>query len=230
MKCHYILCFIFFLFISQTSSSALEPNKVPFLKDFEPLNIKPGESGIFRFSILNRYESTIKNISLSAEIYKYGTIKEGVCIDKIYSPPKITDEKKYIAVIEPNQTFDISFSILTSKQTPQGTYFLRFKLEFEHNGTNYTMKSRGWFGDELWNKARLNLTELNVSGLLPDSSFSVKEPISLIPYYFLIALAIFLTLLATIFYLVEKERCPRLKKRFYYWKGKFNQFWKFLKK
>jgi len=107
-------------------------------------------------------------------------------------------------------------------------------MQFDYNGTHLLMKSRGYFTNKAWDNATtnvngsravggINLTMLAVDGILPDSSFSVKEPIPMWPLALLIGLTIFFGAMALMFYLVEEKGHPKLKERFYKGSGKLKQ-------
>lgn len=105
----------------------------------------------------------------------------------------------------------------------QASYFLRFRLEFDAlvGGLteDFAMASRGHFTEAQWEEAQnatntdpctppwcrgnLNLTVLGVDGILPDSSFGVKEPIPVWPFYSLIAASVAFLVLAFLFWVEE---------------------------
>lgn len=215
------------------------PNKIPDLSNFRTPQIVPGESGSYEFTVRNRYNGTLLNASLTIEIYKWATLEEAKDIDKISNPPEIVEglRQGYTAPtfhLAPNATFRIKITISTSKSTPQGTYFVRQMMQFDYNGTHLLMKSRGYFTGKEWDGATtnvngsrvvggINLTMLGVDGILPDSSFSVKEPIPLWPLALLIGITILFGALALVFYLMEEKGHPLLKKRFYKGAGKLKQ-------
>ncbi len=133
--------------------------------------------------------------------------------------------------VAPGSSTNLSFTIETSSdpnQMPFGsvfspaTYFLRTWLTFDGvvNGTmqHFRMASLGYFGKAEWELAQvnatspcnppwcrgdLNLTILGVDGVLPDFSFGVQEPIPRWPFYALIVLAGFFTVLAFLFWVEE---------------------------
>lgn len=127
---------------------------------------------------------------------------------------------------------NLSFTVLTSSDSNQmpfgsvfspASYFLRMWLEFDGsvNGTlrHFRMASPGYFTPAEWNLAQnatyttpcnppscrgdLNLSLLGVDGILPDSSFGVQDPIPRWPFYLLIVLAAFFTILAFLFWVEE---------------------------
>ncbi len=137
-----------------------------------------------------------------------------------------------VAAFAPGATQNLSFTVLTSSdsnQMPFGSvfspaaYFLRMWLEFDGlvNGTkqHFRMASPGYFSSAQWALAQnatytspcnppscrgdLNLSLLGVDGILPDSSFGVQDPIPRWPFYLLIVLAAFFTVLAFLFWVEE---------------------------
>jgi len=215
------------------------PNKIPDLSDFKAPQIVPGSSGGYQFSVRNRYNGTLENASLTIEVYKWATLEDAKDIGKVSDPPEISEGARqgYTAPpfsLGPNQTTTEKITISTSKSTPQGTYFVRQMMQFDYNGTHLLMKSRGYFSNKEWDNATtnvngsravggINLTLLGVDGILPDSSFSVKEPIPMWPLALLIGLTIFFGALALVFYLLEEKGHPKLKERFYKGSGKLKQ-------
>ena len=131
----------------------------------------------------------------------------------------------------------------------QSSYFLRFWLEFDfNNGTrrdHLTMASRGYFTENQWSGATdpanrtlgcnpynatnrcigsLNLTRLGVDGIIPDSSFGVKEPFPLWPFYGLIALTVFFLVLALMFWVEENPgKYPRVERAWLGLKGRLRR-------
>lgn len=223
--------------LAQESVSA--PNKIPDLFNFHTPQIVPGDSGSYEFTVKNRYNGTLTDASLTVEIYKWATLEEAKDIDRISSPPEIREglRQSYTAPVfslAHNETFKIRMTVSTSKSTPQGTYFVRHMIQFSYSGTHLLMKSRGYFTNREWEEATtslngsrvvggINLTMLGVDGILPDSSFSVKEPIPLWPLALLISLTVLFGALALVFYLMEEKGHPLLKKRFYKGAGKLKQ-------
>ena len=117
--------------------------------------------------------------------------------------------------------------------TAEGTYFVRFTLEFDHNETTRSMLSRGHWSMAEWEAAttdvpdgspgNINLTALGVDGVIPDSSFGVKEPIPKWPLYVLIGLTVMFAGLAVVFYLEEEGTYPGLNKWLQQQRGKLTQ-------
>ena len=137
---------------------------------------------------------------------------------------------------------NISFKIITESSTPHGgifsqsTYFIRFWLEFEFDGGNYTMISRGYINDDDWRRLdmddddgsginRTYLAEMGFDGLLPNTSFTLYTPLPGWPFYLLIIATIGTAALAINFHILDNPgKYPRLEKRLQKYGGKFNQF------
>ena len=158
------------------------------------------------------------------------------------------------ASIPARTAIPLNFTVLTAPEADdmphgsvfsQATYFVRFQLEFEGNvsgtWTPFVMKSRGHFTDAQWDAAtnetntnpcvapscrgNLNLTILGVDGLLPDSSFGVKEPIPIWPFYALVAAAALFLVFAFLFWVEENPGAyPRVETSWARVRGKFARF------
>lgn len=145
------------------------------------------------------------------------------------------------APVAPGSATNLSFTVVTSADTnlmpsgsvfSQASYVLRFWLEFDGNVsgnlTHFRMASRGYFSADTWARAtnetaitpcdppwcrgNLNMSILDVDGVLPDSSFGVKQPIPRWPFYALIVLAIFFVVLAFLFWVEENPGTyPRIE-------------------
>jgi len=147
--------------------------------------------------------------------------------------------------------FALNFTVLTapdSRDMPHGsvfsqaTYFVRFRVEFEGNVsgtlTPFVMASPGHFTAAQWEAARnltntnpcvapwcrgnVNLTILGVDGIVPDSSFGVKEPIPQWPFYVLVAAAALFLVFAFLFWVEENPGTyPRVEVWWARMRGRF---------
>ncbi|MFQ6106077.1 MAG: hypothetical protein ACE5QF_00605 [Thermoplasmata archaeon] len=143
-------------------------------------------------------------------------------------------------------TVNIMTSVHTTRGTifDQGAYFVRFWLEFDYVNESgpghYVMASRGYFTDKQWEdatndtnvencnanetKGDICLTYLGVDGIIPDSSFGVKEPIPMWPFYLLIVLSVIFAFLALMFYLEENPGTwPWMERRWRRFRGLWRQ-------
>jgi hypothetical protein len=251
MKIKALLLVVILLFIHVSPSVLADeyishPSNIPLLDNINSPQIKPGESGKFRLTIENRYVEDMNNVTLTASIYGVGTPYFYKTIDEVNKPPKINkkgvEDTFHFQSIEYNKTVYVNFTIKSYSDTTQGTYFIRFQLNFEYNNTAYVMKSRGYFSDLLWDNAtsqgeddintgKIDIEALGVDGIIPDSSFKVWEPIPLWPLYVcIIPLSVMLCILAAMFYAQEEYNMfPWLDQGFKYWSGKFHQSWRLLK-
>lgn len=193
---------------SSVGASISSPNMVPDFDNYSTPVIMPGDVGILSFTVKNRYNVTMTNVTLTVEIYKYATYYGAEDIENTSNAP-VTENANHTIVqlisnIYPNASIPISFKIYTQSTTPEGVYFVRSKMEFVYAGINKTqclMKSRGYFDNNLWNAAAnipdnvnrsnetqmlqypggINISVLGIDGILPDTSLSVKTTVQLWP-------------------------------------------------
>jgi len=116
-------------------------------------------------------------------------------------------------------------------------FMLKYTVNNTLNTTFFDMKSRGHFSDAQWDSAqpeptdsdgaqydndnltklivgRLDLEALDVDGIVPETSFRIKEPIPLWPFYVGVGLAVLFLVLAGVFYLMdEKGKFPNAKRK-----------------
>ena len=189
------------------------------LSNFHTPTINPGESGKLCFTIENNYNTAMENVYMTVEIYRCVTEEASKNVNEISSPPVFTNgETKTITYnesITAGSSTQISLIISTSKGTPQGTYLVRMKIEFNLNGMpSNMMESIGHFSDEERIEYQLNTTHLpsGCSGIIPETSFTVREPIPLWPLYVLIGVTVFFGALAAVFYMQDKGTLPKLKR------------------
>ncbi len=222
-----------FTAVSKHYGYVSQPNKVPDFGDFKTPVIRPGESGTYNFTVTNRYNITITEVFVTVEFYMWATIDDAKPIEDLDGPVPVIKgigEQGYresFGSIDPGSSIPVRLEIATEDDTPKGTYFVRHRIEFKYNGTQFTMDSRGFFTRDQWEGFDYtNLYyQLGTAGIVPDSSFSVKDPVPLWPLATLIALCILLGSLAVVFYLAEEhgDQYPRLKKGLQYWSGKYQQ-------
>ena len=242
---------------SEIDDYTSHPGNIPNFHNFETPQLEPGENSFFSFEIQNRYVENITNVSINAEIYHRADIDESESLEKINSGKRPIIEKNCwnykendencsdslspdkagfnIEMIAVNQTIQLKFDINTNDDTIEGTYFVRFSMNYQLNETDRVLQSRGFWDMEQWTNATTNLTDeypgninldsLNVDGIIPDSSFGIKKPIPKWPLYILITLTVVFAGLSVVFYLEEEETYPELNKWLQKMRGKFNQFW-----
>ena len=230
------------------------PGNIPDFHNFSTPQLEPGQEGDFSLDVHNRYGYSLDNVVIIAEIYHRADIDESESLDQISSNERpfvretcwnqdevencveTSDARKAtfnIGTIASNETILLEFGIVSKEDTKEGTYFVRFSMNFDYNSTSRVMQSRGHWSMEQWEDAttnvadgspgNINLDVLGVDGIIPDSSFGVKKPIPQWPLYVLITLTIVFAGLSVIFYLEEEGTYPELNKWLQKRRGKLNQ-------
>jgi len=243
---------------SEIDTYISNPGNIPDFHNFNTPQLEPGQSGDFSLEILNRYNESLEEIIIVAEIYHRADIDESESLETISRSERpyiqntiwtsnLFDEENIlesvdtkeasfeIDLIQSNETITLEFEIKTNDDTKEGTYFVRFDMNFMHNGTERQMQSRGHWSMDVWEDAtnrsnispdspgNINLTILDVDGIIPDSSFGVKKPIPKWPLYGLISLTIIFAGLSVVFYLEEEGNYPELNKWLQKQRGKLNE-------
>jgi len=197
-------------------------------------NIEPGNDDKIVITLQNPYmdfeDGEMKNTTLMIEIFYHSDLGVENDISEIESPPVFSNEElssmEEIDELSPGETEDLEYLITTAEDTEEGVYSLRLKLTFSMDDEREVMKSRGFFTTEEWRESDQgdDLEYLNVSGLLLDSSFEVRDPVPRWPQYALGIVAGFSGILAVMFYMQEKYGSfPRLEKTFDSWSDKLQK-------
>lgn len=196
--------------------------------------IEPGDDGTMAITLKNPYPDVMENITFTAEIYYYSYLDVEKNISDVDQAPVFDDDEtssvREISDLSENESEEMEYTIDTSEDTEEGVYSLRYKLEFWMDGEEEVMKSRGFFTSEEWYEAReveggIDHEALNVSGLLPETTFEVKEPMPRLPQYALGIVSSGAGILAVIFYMQEKYGYfPKLEETFDDWSGKLQEF------
>ena len=213
------------------------PGNIPNFDSYRTPTIEPGDRGTLRFNVTNRYELPMTNVTLEIGIYRWATIEDSKPVERVRNAPEISGcsypswEKLdahtiviRMGTLTPNLNTTLEITIRTRDDTPEGTYFVRAMIRFDYdNMSGIEMRSRGYYTQSEWdaatrrseeNPAGLNLSALGVSGIVPDTSFSVRSPMPIWPLAILIALIVIFGGLALLFYLMDEQGYfPELKKR-----------------
>ena len=170
--------------VNATDDYISNPSNIPKFSYIKNPEIKQGGQGEISFTIKNRYNMSIEEITLTINIYILVTKSSSINITDIEQPPKINENNALEITYNWNKLLIssnkfISFNISAEKDTPIGSYFLRSMLEFKYNGTKYLMKSRGYITDEEWDKYSKtnNISSIEIDGIIPDTGFKVIENI-----------------------------------------------------
>ncbi len=142
---------------------------IPNFANYTTPTIEQGDNGILKFTIHNRYDSNISDVTLITDIHLWSTIESSGNVSGMDDRPGFTPGQEYDvsesgntvyqnwSIIEVNSSQHVEYSIKAGGDTPGRTYFVRVELSFEYNGTGenstYIMKSHGFFSSELWEEA-----------------------------------------------------------------------------
>ena len=167
---------------SEIDSYVSHPGNIPDFHNFSTPQLEPGENGDFSLDVLNRYNETLENVIIEAEIYHRADIDESETLGNIPSKERpyisntkwasnldendtsqeTSDTKKAtydVGELESNETITLEFRINTKEDTKEGTYFVKFSMSIVHNDTERQMQSRGHWSMELWENATTNVPE-----------------------------------------------------------------------
>ena len=210
------------------------PSHIPDFANYRTPIIQPGQKGELSFTVRNRYDEPMRNVTLHIEIYARATIEHYWPIDNVEHPPQFyrcsydtaavngTGVVIDMGILPPGINTTVVLYIKTSSSTPEGTYFIRAMMIFDYgNITGIVLKSRGYFTQKEWDRATnrggefgIDLDYLNCTGIIPDTSFSVKKPIPMWPFYILVALTAITGILALFFYMTDElGYFPEARKR-----------------
>ncbi|UCH87970.1 MAG: hypothetical protein JSV49_06780 [Thermoplasmata archaeon] len=231
-----------------------EPGNVPLLRDFITPVIEPGDSGVLKFSLTNRYfesnyaSNNLTDVELTLGIYECATLKESKRVDDSFESSPIIEKELSsestsgpmpsgsmgIVTVEPetgiklfrffwpvlpeNTTFNLELLITTGEDTPEGIYFIKTEMIFHHSGIenkSFKMRSKGYYTQTEWDIAKgnapedftpgINLSYLEIDGIIPETSFSVKVSVPRWPLYILVGITSFFALIGIVFYYMEEH-------------------------
>ncbi len=213
---------------AEPSPEISDPEHIPYMNDFStpPEGIVPGSRGVVNFTLTNRYDAPMENVTLVTEIFRFATLDGSQPIASLPSAPSIREGAGQRAtfpfsIIAPMATLPIRLTLQTRSENIEGTYFIRSQLDFWLDGQSHRMRSVGHFTKEQWQAALdtanesdpggVNLTLLQVDGILVDISFSIRTSVPQWPFYLLLGAAVLTGVLALMFYLVDEHRgSPRM--------------------
>ncbi len=185
-------------------------------------NIEPGEKGSITIILKNPYpeETVLENITFTVEIYNCIYMNKQKNISEVSHPPSLGDSgidmSRDIERLESGETRKMKYDVHSFEETEEGVYSLRFKIIFWHEGKKELMKSKGYFstselkrtmdsgGENSSSEGGIGTSMLNVSGILPESSFTVREEIPRWPQYVLGFVTVLTGVLAVMFYMQEQ--------------------------
>lgn len=182
--------------------------------------LAPGEQGDISLELRNPYAWAMENASLQVEVYAFVHRSELVNVSGLANPPSLgsldsqntsLEFPTLVAGARENRTVVVRTSAETPGGTPftQGTYLVRFRLDFDYQGgLRAVMVSPGFYTPAEWAFATrdpmpeeraayryvgfANYSFLgqvlgleSVDGILSDAGFGVKDPLPLWPFQLL---------------------------------------------
>ncbi len=176
-----------------------------FLTNLSAPPLAPGSSETIEFTLHNPLPTALTSVSLTFTLYAYNAFPGNATgpipptgapslsiggvgsLSQSYLSATLSSGQNLIAA-------PLAFS--APGDAGQGTYAVRTSLNFQANGTSYRLASRGYFTEGQWENATtlpgggstLNLTRLNVSGILPETAVLVRSNDLSLPIYLILAL------------------------------------------
>ncbi len=170
----------------------LPPNAGEQWVSLEVPAVAPGASGSLGISLTNPLSASVSSVSFTMQFYRWavaggsnGTIGAGDAWAPQLSLGGQSPAQQVVwsgTSLTPGASVNVPVTVDVPSTAPAGSYFLRDALNFtESSGVHYTMLSRGYFSASLWQRATLaangtpilNLTLLNVSGIVPETTLTV---------------------------------------------------------
>jgi hypothetical protein len=166
-----------------------EPGRL-FLENLSSPPVTPGASTSVTFVVANPESFAITSVVLTLGVYAFngypGDASGSVPVTGAPALANGTASGRVVnwtlASLAPGASARGSVGVTTSPSTPAGTFAIRTALAFHGNASVYRLESRGWFSLGLWENATrgpngtstVNLTMLNVSGVLPETAVLVE--------------------------------------------------------
>lgn len=164
-----------------------------FLENLSVPAVDPGATTTLSFEVANPTTNlTLTSVVATFALYAFNAFPGDAVsgLATVAHPPSLSDASASgpvvnvtVGVLSPGGSRRGELHVTTSAATPSGTFAIRTALSFDAGGTSYLLRSRGWFAASLWSNATrgpngsatVNLTMLNVSGVLPETAVLVKD-------------------------------------------------------
>jgi hypothetical protein len=203
-------------------------------RNFSGSTIYPGNSGYLFFRLNNPYNETMQNLNITAEIYAWADLENHRYIDeRFHSPPTIEQGNGRIysdhpGDILPGMNITYNLTLNTKENTPEGSYYVRFTIEFDYSNSSnssdssakhFIMRSMSYYTKNQWDYAVKNATESDlpyyhhgvnitylsqfypVDAIIPFTSFSVHRGVPKWPLFLFGGGTIFFAWLAYMYYM-----------------------------
>ena len=177
------------------SAGAVAPTPLPvadgsrFVGNLSAPSVGNQMTGTIDYSLADPLPDALSGISLTFGIYAVVPLGSNQSLSNVsagsmlltYSTQAGGNVTVTLPTLASGVRTSMSLGVVVSADAPSGTYAVRTLLTFSAGGEAYVLKSRGWFSEALWEQATelpngsatLNLTVLNVSGVLPETAVYV---------------------------------------------------------
>lgn len=154
-----------------------------------------GGSSPLAFDFQDSLGRAIANVTLQFEIYAFdaypgnatGPLPLGDAPELVAGGSAGWDVNFTWSLVTPGGGTGPSATVVVPSAAAAGDYAIRTSLRFDTNGTSYLLESRGYFSAAAWSYAtngasapngtpELNVSRLNVSGVLPETALLVTPP------------------------------------------------------
>lgn len=162
-----------------------------FLGNLSAPSLAPGASGSISFTVGDPLPNAITGAELTIQVYAFnGFPGNATATISVAGTPVLSNASSSgrsvgvtVGTLPAAGLFRGSVSVATSATTPSGAFAVRMALSFVANASDYLLESRGWFNASVWaaatalpnGSATLNLSELGVSGILPETAIVVEQ-------------------------------------------------------
>ncbi len=160
------------------------------LSNLSAPSVQPGGSSTLSFDLHNPSTVwTMTDLRLELEVYALnGYPGDAVGPVPVANAPSLVSASASgpelnlsLPPLGPGASYDGSVQVVTSSDTPAGTYAIRTALTLTANGSEYLFESRGWFSASAWanattgpnGTATLNASRLGVSGVIAETAVLV---------------------------------------------------------
>lgn len=160
-----------------------------FLENLSLPSVAPGGSATLSFVVADPEPFGLSGVVVTFAVYAFNGYPGDAAAPLPSAAPTLDNGSASgpevnvtIGAVASGATFSGSVRLATSSATPSGTFAVRTALAFVGNSTSYRLESRGWFSLGEWENATrgpngsatVNLTELGVSGVVPETALLVS--------------------------------------------------------
>jgi len=193
-------------------SDPVNVNKI--LTRFDPPTLTPAAFGYLSLRLSNPFSVEISNVSILAEPYLFVQQDGTAQWEDLTHLPTMRNASTNSGIINishllPNENLTLNWRIDTDSSTPRGSwmaqpvYLVRLLIRFDDGRDNVSYASRGFFSDDEWTRLRTigdpsvggvnqtYLLSLGFNGIIPETSFTVKDEIPLWPVFMIGVVAAF---------------------------------------